>query len=175
MDELFKNFKKSALRLETFPEYKDDMDEEDYRNFVLGKPVKYADVEWINNVKQWTRQGKIIKRIRIISEDLTTYEKYEFLCYNENNLAGEKILVVPRVEYERLVNKHDRFDYWIFDESIVCKINYSEEGGFIGSTIIKEDSEKYINIFHLLEEQVVCDCENVISQINNSKIKIRFL
>lgn len=148
MEELFKNFRKSALRLEIFPEYKDDMDEEDYQNFILGKPMKYADIEWINNVKQWTKQGKVIKRIRIISENLTTYEKYEFICYNENNLAGEKVLVVPRIEYERLVNKQDRFDYWIFDESIVCKLNYSKEGRFIGYTIIKEDFEKYINIFY---------------------------
>lgn len=174
MEELFKKFKKSALRLETFPEYKDDMNEDDYHNFILGKPLNYADVEWINNVKQWTEQGKIIKRIRIISEDLTTYEKYEFLCYNENNLAGEKILVVPRTEYEKLVNKQDRFDYWIFDESIVCKINYNENGCFIGCEIIKENSKKYIDIFHSLEKKVVFDCEKVISQINNSKIKIKF-
>lgn len=174
MENLFKNFKQSALRIETLPLYKEDMEDIEYYNFINGEPVEYGDKEWIGNLKRWTSQGKIIKRIRIVSDILTTYEKYEFFCYHKNCLAGEKIFVMPRNEYEKIVDRKDRFDYWIFDESTICKINYNNEGRYLGYTIIEEDAKKYVDLFYLLEKQRIFDYKEVIKKINNSKIKINF-
>lgn len=174
MKELFKVFKHSAYRIESLPNYKVNSEEKDYFNFINGQPVKYGDKDWIKELNQWPKDGKKIKRIRVISEELTSYEKYEFNCYHENFLAGEEIKVLPRSIYENLVKKADRFDFWIFDEKYMCKLNYDSDGTFLGSLRIEKNINKYIEIFNLLESKTLFDYTEIAKQINNYKVKINF-
>ena len=132
-----------------------------------------------------TELAKLSKKYKNIDDDY--FEELENILIMADIGVNTVVKFVDKLKKrvkEENIKDSETLKEIIIDELLIMyvnngvlksKINYSEEGGFIGSTIIKEDSEKYINIFHLLEEQVVCDCENVISQINNSKIKIRFL
>lgn len=174
MKELFDIFKYNAYRVESLPNYKVNSEEKDYINFINGYPVKYGDKDWINNLTQWKKEGKKIKRIRVISEELTLYEKYEFYCYHENFLAGEEIKILPRNIYETLVNKNDQFDFWILDEQYMCKLNYALDGTFLGSERLNENISKYIELFNLLESKSIFDYREIVKQINNYSIEIDF-
>ena len=45
-------------------------------------------------------------------------------------------------EYNNEIN----FDFWLFDDETVLKMNYDKEGRFLGIEKIKEDIKKYINL-----------------------------
>lgn len=174
MKELFNSFKHRAYRIETLPNYQVGSEIKSYNNFINGLPLDYGDNEWINNLIQWKKEGKKVKRIRIISEELTTYEKYEFYCYHNNFIAGEEIKIIPRHIYKNLVSKEYQFDYWIFDDTYICKLNYDSQGNYINNTILSKNINKYIEIYKLLDSNAKLNYYEIVKQINNYNVKINF-
>lgn len=174
MKNLFDNFKTSAHRIETLPSYKIDSELKNYQKFILGKPCAFGDEEWINNLKKWISEGKEIKRIRVISEYVTPYEKYEFISYHNNFMAGEKIYVVNRNLYEQVIDLNRQSDFWIFDFSIVAKMKYSNIGEYIGADIIDNKVEvlEYIDAHKRIERYAKNTYQDVLRKIIMSKTRI---
>ena len=90
-------------------------EKQDFTNFVKGLPIsENYNSEWLNSVRKWVSENKKIERIRVVSPQLTDYEKFEFQQYHENSKAGEKIRVLARSEYEELCyDELLNIDFWI--------------------------------------------------------------
>jgi len=175
MQDLFDNFEKQAVRVETLPSYKVEGGYRHYLDFLEGKPAR-GDAQWCSDLKKWTGEGKKIKRIRVISGNLTPYEKFEFYCYHENFAAGEEIYVVSREKYDELVAAKTAGDFWLFDNAIVCKMSYSESGEYLGFST-SEDADyvqQHMQLFSELEDNVAFGYRQVVKQINNSETVISF-
>lgn len=172
---IFEDFKHTAYRVETLPVYSVQDEIEDYNRFLLGQPLNpNNNDEWLKTIHKATQAGKIFERIRIISNELTDYEKYEFLCYHNNSIAGEKIYVLSADDYNKLVADEMKGDFWIFDNELLVKLNYNSNGEFlniqqIDNNLIVQD---YKNIFEDLKLKVRFDYTEVVRQINLSKIQI---
>lgn len=60
--------------------------------------------------------GRLIERVRLVSEALTEYTRFEFTGYRENIAAREKVRVVPRAALADADQGWASEDFWIFDD-----------------------------------------------------------
>lgn len=108
LGDLISNFKHSAKRLELLPDYHIEGGEwEDFNNFLNGevRPPYDELAEWNKSIENWTKQGKTIERIRLLSSPLTDYQKYEILrAYEPGTLCGQKIGVVLKKDFDKVEN-----------------------------------------------------------------------
>ena len=122
-NELFDMFSLEAFRLETLPAY--DVSEEkdaiiEYKE--TGKVVNNIDKEWMDLL----RIGKPVKRLRLLSNPLSNYEKFELEVYKSNIKNGEDIRVANRSYFNE-----DLQDFWIFDMKWIGIMNYDKDGKFL--------------------------------------------
>jgi hypothetical protein len=76
--------------------------------------------------------GRVIERVRIVSEPLTEYTHFEFAAYRDNIAAGANGRVVPRAALGDADQGWASEDFWIFDESLVVLMSYDDQGRFLG-------------------------------------------
>lgn len=175
--QMFNEFRESALRIETLDEYHITGGEwEDFERYKSGFSYTAHSIgDWIENLKRWNSQGKIIRRIRIIPELLNAYLKYEFEAYLDNISAGEIIRVVPRSKYESLVLKEIMGDFWLFDQTYLLKMNYDNARRFLGGKLVEDNFliESYKKLFIELE-RISVSHDYILKQIRQSSIKIEF-
>lgn len=174
---VFEKFKKTAFRVEMQPVYDISIEQKNFTGFKNGYPLDPKDnIEWIESIKNWVQDGKEIKRVRVIDEQLSLYEKYEFICYHKNDAVGEKINVISRQEYNRIADKDLHGDFWIFDDEFVAKLIYEKDGKFLKLDIIEEKDlvKRYSKLFRNLSENIYGDYKKIVKQINLSPVKITF-
>ena len=96
---------------------------------------------WAKLVKSHVDTGKTMQRLRLISDELTSYEQYELQAYPGIEF-GEDIRINARSAY--VADKP--YDFWYFDATYIAIMNYQEDGTFIDYTIHKasEDEKKMV-------------------------------
>jgi len=139
IDDPFKTFNETAFRLEALPQYIVDNEKEAFAQFKLsGEVTTDSDSEWAQLVKANIESGKSMKRLRLLSDELTPYEQFELLSYPGIGV-GEKIRVNARSLYE---NKY-LYDFWFFDNEYITQMNYGADGAYIDNvTREAKDNEK---------------------------------
>ncbi|GBE20136.1 MAG TPA: hypothetical protein ENG87_05570 [Candidatus Pacearchaeota archaeon] len=142
----FKNFKKYAFRLELLQEYKVDGEKKDFEDFLKTGKIKkeYNDEEYLI-IKNAKDRNASMSRVHVFELPLTDYLKFEFKMYKFNELAGEKIFLLDKLDFEK-INSNINFDFWLFDDKIVLKMNYDKEGRFLGFEEIRTDLRKFIEL-----------------------------
>ena len=173
---IFDEFNYTAYRIEALPNYAVDFEDEAFGKFLNGNPVtENVNADWLTLLRKWTSEGKTIERIRVVSEELTPYEKFEFDCYHKNWLSGERIYVLMRSDYDSLFNEEMAGDVWIFDESFAAKLNYDSDGHFINFDVIRDSDviDKYVLLFYKAKSLCFGDYTRVTKQINNSPVFIK--
>ena len=144
MQKYFENFKKYAFRLELLQEYDVEEEKEAIEKFLKSAKIE-PDKEWINIIKKARRRKAIMQRVRVINLPLTDYLKFEIKAYQFNIASGENIYFIYQEEFDKL-NSEINYDFWLFDDKIVLKMNYNNKGKFIGFVKIKSDMNRYINL-----------------------------
>jgi len=95
----FETFTKTAFRLEALPIYVVDNEKEAYEEFITsGKVSEDTASDWVKTVKANVSAGKSVKRLRLLSDELTPYEQYELLAY-PGIRSGEQIRLNARSLY----------------------------------------------------------------------------
>jgi hypothetical protein len=123
----FETFQKSAFRLEGLPQYIVDEEKDAYAEFIeLGTLPSNKDSDWAKIVKSSTKSDKTMQRLRLLSDELTTYEQFELLAY-PGITNGEEIRVNSR---NRFKHKYE-YDFWFFDDKYIAKIHYKPDGTFV--------------------------------------------
>jgi len=141
----FRDFTRSAFRLELRPVYTMPGEADELRRFEAGeKPPPDYHYGWLDTVPAARRAGKTISRVRVVRRPLTTYIRYEFewgFVYNVK--AGEDIRVLDLTDHTGPdLPDHD---FWLFDETIVVKLLYRPDGTQIGRELVQNpDLDAYL-------------------------------
>ena len=139
LQSLFENFQTSAFRLEGLPRYSTPKEQEAFRYFqaVQQLPASFND-KWVQFVKDETSKGKVIQRLRLVSNELTDYEKFEMTAYRQDE-SREDIRFIDRV------GQPYKYDFWLFDNRWLVKMNYDDNGSYIDSQTL-DASERHEEI-----------------------------
>jgi hypothetical protein len=136
----FETFETTAFRLEGLPQYrvKEEVGALKYFN-KYGKVPGNIDSKWAKLVEKNMSDGKTMERLLLLSDPLSNYENFEIHAYSGTR-AGEKIHVAKRDDYDY------KYDFWFFDKKWITRINYTDDGSFIGFDTSKA-SESDIDMF----------------------------
>lgn len=134
----FRDFKHSAFRLETLPQYLVPQEAELFQRFRAGtsRPSDEPNY-WTELVSAARSAEKTMQRVHVVTRPLSDYLRFEFTLYYEFNVkAGEDV---------RILDLTDRpnpglpdFDYWLFDSSIVVRMDYEADGTQIGRELLTD-------------------------------------
>lgn len=128
-DELFSSFEEEAFRVECLPAYKVDEEADAIRCFEeTGVVPDLLDDGWNEALDLSSQRGKPVRRLRILHEPLTEYERFELAAYEQNIRHGEDIRAITN----RFDLRETR-DFWVFDMKWIVLLNYDEDGSFVSS------------------------------------------
>ena len=93
---------------------------------------------WLDTLTQWAREGRPRRRVRIIHDPPSEYERYA--CewgYRYNIEAGEptRVLDLAEVHPPRELQAAPG-DWWLIDGRDVVKMHYHPDGSFRGTEVL---------------------------------------
>jgi hypothetical protein len=130
---LFETFTSVAFRLEVLAAYNVPEEAESMRLWREGKPAPawQKEREWLAMVREATTAGKSMQRVRVVRQPLSDYVRMEFAWgYPDNVRHGEDIRVFEVKDRGGVPGMLDH-DYWLFDDRIVVRLEYTADGSFI--------------------------------------------
>ncbi len=89
-----------------------------------------------------------MERVRLVAEPLTEYAKNELIVHKKSKTFGDDIRIIKEKTFNTLNIKKE--DFWLVDEKLVLKMNYSIIGEYLGFDIIENDMDSYIKTKNLL-------------------------
>ncbi len=134
----FATFTKTAFRLEALPVYVVDNEKEAFEEFISsGKLSENSSSDWSRTVEENVSAGKSMRRLRLISDELTLYEQYELLAY-PGIKSGEEIRINSRSAHKGAY----LYDFWFFDSEYITQMNYEADGTYINSDTRKANEKE---------------------------------
>ncbi len=139
-DELLGTFKRDAFHLELKDSYGAAYEDAPIARWRRGEPDDFAWLQpWLERVRQATRAGKTVRRVRVISEPLTEYIRWEHSVTRLNRETGEDIRWLPRhLLPEGLVFPVGGNDWWLFDDEVVTVGHFHDDGRIKGSELVTD-------------------------------------
>ncbi len=134
----FRDFKRSAFRLEVHQTYTMPAEAETVRGFLAGarKPDAF-NASWHRTISDHAAAGRTMTRAKIVRRPLTPYSRYLFeWCIPGNVAAGEDYRIVDVTEHP--IPELPEQDFWMFDESTVVHLNYRPDGTQISRELIQD-------------------------------------
>ncbi|MBB5159160.1 DUF6879 family protein [Saccharopolyspora phatthalungensis] len=126
-DELFSSFGRSAWRFETQPAYHVDAEQQAMRRYLNSGELDVSYLTgWLDGVREATRQGKRYARVRVLTEPLTDYLRFEMAVAPYNIAAGEDIRVLSPAQASELALPD--YDYWLFDDEWLAIMHFGPSG-----------------------------------------------
>lgn len=152
----FRDFERSAFRLEVHQTYTMPGEVATFRAFRSGEPVpKDFNCAWHRTIRDHAAAGRTMTRAKIVRRPLTPYSRYLFAWGIPGNVeAGEdyRILDVTERPNPGLPEQ----DFWMFDETTVVHLNYRPDGTQINRELIRDpDIGKYLAWRNLALENAV--------------------
>ncbi|WP_371654386.1 MULTISPECIES: DUF6879 family protein [unclassified Streptomyces] len=142
---MFRDFRTEAWRLETLPQYLMPQEEAEIQAFRDGKridPQSYRS-SYTERIKKQRAEGRMNRRVRILTRPLSEYLRFEFSRYYEPHvLAGEDIRILDVTDRENPLV--DVQDFWLFDRSTVVLMNYEPDGKQISRQLYEGDPAPFI-------------------------------
>jgi hypothetical protein len=141
---------RGAFRLETLPAYEVASDGSDFARYLAGEaaPTPERKQPWLARLRHEKERGLHRSRVHVVDAPLSDYLRYECeWSYVPNGEAGEEIRILDRSEV-RLTVEHDELftttgDFWLLNGEVVVRMNYDEQGRFIGAEIVSDDVAVY--------------------------------
>jgi hypothetical protein len=140
----FDSFKREAFRLETLPVYGMANERAEYESFIATGRLDIPDDDpWLTRVRHFRATGRWVGRVHVVSRPLTNYLRYEFAVYGHTLRAGEDIRILDVTDQGN--PGLPAYDFWLFDESSVVRMDYDEDGRQLGRELLDEvDPEPYL-------------------------------
>lgn len=134
---LFTDFEHTAWRLESRQGYGSDRATERYQRFVSGGPVEDDPAHpWLANIREQTRQGKRIERVRVVDDPPTVGQRFLIASGLGNVAAGEDIRNLYRSDAQRLALPND--DFWLFDSRTLVRLVFDDDDRTLGVEVTEE-------------------------------------
>lgn len=123
----FREFRVSAWRWEAQGVYREPDEQEPLRQFLAGEDVDMAFMDdWLQGVRDATAHGRKFGRVRVLTEPLTDYLRFELSFTPLNVNAGEDVRVLPESRRRELDLPSD--DFWLFDDEWAALMHFGDEG-----------------------------------------------
>jgi len=140
-DRFFDTFKHEAVHLEMRDVYATDVERDRFHAWLRGESLDpQAEAEWwrpwFEFMHQNNKQGKTLKRLRIVSEPVTDYIRFEWLDAAELVRAGEDVRWLPRRNASSLLLPGN--DYWMFDRHTVAFTHFSGDGHVLSHEVTSD-------------------------------------
>jgi hypothetical protein len=134
-DNLIGTFKRTAIHLETRDVCATNIEKDRFRQWLAGQPLNPADEAewwrpWLTMMRKNMDAGKKMRRLRIVSEPVTDYIKFEWLDTKKLVSAGEEVRWLPRRHVSTLLLPGN--DFWLFDDETVVFTHFSGDGNVLG-------------------------------------------
>ena len=132
---LIATFKRDAIHLEMRDIYATEIERGRFRKWLDGEPLNPADeAEWWRPWHTMMRRNmdasKTMRRLRIVSEPVTDYIRFEWLDAEQLVKAGEDVRWLPRRHASMLLLPGN--DFWLFDDETVVFTYFSGDGVILG-------------------------------------------
>lgn len=124
-------FRREAVHLEMRDVYATNIERERFRTWLNGEPLDpETEAEWwrpwFELMKRNNEAGKTLRRLRIVSEPVTDYIRFEWLDAAQLVRAGEDVRWLPRRNASKLLLPGN--DFWMFDRETVAFTHFSGDG-----------------------------------------------
>jgi hypothetical protein len=149
--DLFRTAERSVLRLEMRRHTNISSEQEDLRMFLAGERPEAHD--WLPN--WWTEMvsahkaaGHPFRRVRVMDDPLTAYNRYMIWTTSRNVAVGEDIRFLSRDKANELdLPDHD---FWVYDSARLAELRFTDDGRVVGYDLFTDrDSvarhEEWIN------------------------------
>jgi hypothetical protein len=135
--QLFLDFSHTAIRLETRDRYASPIEDEQVGRFLAGEPLDLSWLDrWFGMVRTATESGRRFARVRVVSEPLSDYKRFEMVVCPLTVAAGEDIRYLPRAHAAAFGVPNE--DFWLFDDERLARLHFSEQDAFLGAEIVTE-------------------------------------
>jgi hypothetical protein len=135
---LFRYFTHTAFRLETRPVYTVAAEQAHFARFLAGDPPSVNEFPefqaWLEQIRDATRTGKRVQRVRILEEPPTDYQRWEIWSTQYTIPAGEHVSYLRRSQAQR-VGVPDTHDWWLFDDRCLARMSFATHGVPLGGEI----------------------------------------
>ena len=115
---LLSGFEREALHWEAQGTYDIGIEQAAYEAFLAGRPLPPSEVDWwqdwLNQVERQVQAGKTMRRVRVLDEPHTAYQRFELWTGPWHAEAGERIWYLPRARAQA-VNLPLAVDWWRLD------------------------------------------------------------
>lgn len=86
-----------------------------------------------------TSTGKVIRRLRVVTEPVTEYVRFEWEITPDNLAAGEDIRWLPGTfSPAGIVFPRAGLDWWLFDDRLVASGYFHDDGRVKGSEVVTD-------------------------------------
>jgi hypothetical protein len=138
---MFRAFHESAFRLETREHYAMTYEREGFRRFLEGHPLTPTALpwwkEWLDEMRDLTREGKHIARVRVLSDPPSDYQRWELWATPWHADAGEQISYLSREAALAFGIPLDD-DWWLFDGERLVIMKFTSRGEVDHKTLITD-------------------------------------
>lgn len=128
---------RDLFRMETLPSYDVPINGNDFERWLAGEPEPTWETKqpWMDTLTRWAQEGRPRRRVRVIHDPITEYERYA--CdwgYRLNEQAGENIRVLDLAETSPPPELQQApGDWWLIDDREVVAMHYYPDGRFMGA------------------------------------------
>ena len=124
---LFASFQQEALHLEMRDSYGTAAEIPHLAKWEAGEPDDTDWLQpWFDTVRRSVQAGKAFRRVRIVSEPISDYQKWVLKDSHLFVEAGEDIRWVPRSRVSTVALPGN--DFWLFDDRVVIFLIFAASG-----------------------------------------------
>lgn len=128
---LLRAAERSAWHMELRDSYTPD--DPDWLDWQAGRRFDPAErwADWHGLIRQTVDRGVVVRRVRLVSEPVTDYIRFEYdVTAAHNLLAGEDVRWLARRSAPGLLVPVE--DFWVFDSQVVLWNHFAGDGSWAG-------------------------------------------
>jgi hypothetical protein len=126
-ERLLTSFEREAIHLEMRDAYGTAVELPYMAKWAAGEPDDLAWLgDWCENLRQHVKAGRSVRRVRIVSEPLSDYQRWSHSIADPMVEAGEDIRWVPRRRVSSLAMPGN--DFYLFDDRLAVFLIYAGSG-----------------------------------------------
>lgn len=150
LDPYFDEAQREWFRLEALRSYAVDMEQPRIRAYLAGEPLDSMPEPkaWYEEIQRRTDEGVLFRKIRVVHGPLTKYERWE--CewgYTGSARHGQRTFIIDLAEVAGPA-RLPGYDWWMFDERVVLRFHYADDGRFLGADPIEDPGQVAAHVRH---------------------------
>lgn len=143
-----------AVHWETRDSYAVDGEDEDFEAWRSGRVSDDEEAAWwapfLDDVVAATSRGVVIRRLRVVSEPVSAYIRYEHIGTGQNIKAGEQVRWLPRAGAHDLLLP--ALDGWVIDGEVLLLHHFGGDNRMTGYELVRDAARAnaYLDVFERL-------------------------